>query len=551
MKPATGRTSNWPRHATGLLCRAALALLVALAVVGLAPFGVARTAFAEVAYENGTAFEQGVVLVSFEEGTTAEEANALLAECGLIEARELDQSEVDASVVEIRLAEGHDEFDVSEQLGREGIVAAAQPNFAYALEPMATSTSDPRLGDQWALTSIHATSAWDYVTTSGAVTIAALDSGVDVTHPDLAPNIVAPYNAAKGTDDVSGTSSHGTMVAGILAGVADNGLGVAGVSYNAQVMPIKVNSDDGLAYTAALVAAYDYILAHADEYNIRVVNISLGARGEPRDYPDSAFLAKIDEARAAGIVTVAAAGNGTPPFDCFPGDYSSIVSVMNLTQVAGGVDLAGDSNYNAPGESDKDICAPGSGILTTTSGGGYATSSGTSMAAPHVSAALALMFAANPGLTADEAVEILYATATDLGPAGWDERYGDGELNVLEAVIAAGGYERKEEPDEPETPDDQEDEGSTDDQDNPADTPSTDDAAPEEEGSDGREEPSPSSQPRQDPPLAEQREGTPPTGEEEQTPFAGTEAALAAIGLAMVFSAGAVLLRRRPSDGRA
>ena len=535
----------------GLLCKVALVLLFVLAAVGIAPLGMTRAAFAQVAFENGTAFEQGVVLVSFEEGTTAEEANALLEECDLIEARELDQSEVDAPVVEVRLAEGHDEFGVSEQLGQEGIVAAAQPNFAYALEPMATSTSDPRLGEQWALASIHATSAWDYVTTSGAVTIAALDSGVDVTHPDLAPNIVAPYNAAKGTDDVSGTSSHGTMVAGVLAGVADNGQGIAGVSYNAQVMPIKVNSDDGLAYTTALVAAYDYILNHADEYNVRVVNISLGAKGDPREYSDSAFLAKIDEARAAGIVTVAAAGNGAAPFDCFPGDYANVVSVMNLTQVAGGVDLAGDSNHNAPGETDKDICAPGTSILTTTPGGGYATSSGTSMAAPHVSAALALMFAANPSLTADEAVEILYATATGLGPAGWDERYGHGELNVLEAVIAAGGFERKEEPEEPDTPDDQEEEGGADNQAEPEDAPATDDAAPGDEGPAEQEETPSGSQPRQDPPLAEQREGTPPTGEAGQTPPAGTEATLAVIGLVMAFSAGAALRLHGRRDGRA
>lgn len=360
----------------------------------------------------------------------------------------------------------------------DGVPAADVPALDEELAPLSdedepslsvASTNDPRSSEQWALESIGAYEAWELVDPS-TVTIAQLDVGVDITHEDLAASIVATYNAyaaSQGlvdTTDVSDASGHGTHVAGILAGVSNNSLGITGASGGSKLLPIKVVSNDGRAYTSALVAAMDYVISHALEYNIRVVNLSMGFVGNPDDYADNAFLQKIDEAYDAGIVTVSSAGNwtasATPPYDVYPGDYARVVNVISLAQGASEPERASDSNYNAPSETDKTISAPGVGILSTLPGNTYGYLSGTSMATPHVSAALALIFAANPDLSAQEAIDILYASARDLGESGFDAQTGYGEVNMVAAVRMALGIED----DVPVVPQDspaQEEQGST------------------------------------------------------------------------------------------
>ncbi|MBR2682090.1 MAG: S8 family serine peptidase, partial [Atopobiaceae bacterium] len=140
------------------------------------------------------------------------------------------------------------------------------------------------------------------------------------------------------------------------------------------------------------------------------------------------------------VVVVAAAGNADLnnyhiPFQEYPGDTEEAVSVIGLTKNSDGtVTRSSDSNYNVPGQKAKDICAPGSSIYSTTPNNTYGTLGGTSMASAEVSGVFALMFAARPSLTAPEAIGILYATAKDLGSAGWDEGYGYGEVDALAAV---------------------------------------------------------------------------------------------------------------------
>ena len=239
-------------------------------------------------------------------------------------------------------------------------------------------------------------------------------------------------------------------MAGILAAATGNGTGVAAASGGARLVPIKVTDDNNQARASTLIAAYEWILAPAQEHGIRVVNVSLTAAVDPSEYAGETtgriLLDKIDEARAAGIVTVAAAGNGAASgaYDVYPGDYAGVVSVIGLMQdedAETGVVRNPDSNRNKEGEAEKNISAPGTSILTTAADGGYTTVTGTSMAAPQVSSALALIFAADPSLTADEAVQILYDTALDLGEAGFDEEYGHGMAMADAAVREALGLE--------------------------------------------------------------------------------------------------------------
>jgi hypothetical protein len=245
-----------------------------------------------------------------------------------------------------------------------------------------------------------------------------------------------------GTSDVTPISrnyNHGTHVAGIVSAKANNGVGVAGVSYDAGLMLIKVATDSGSLNTKNLVKAYDYVIQNASAYNVRVVNVSMGVN---TNQVDLALNNKMTEAFERGIVTVAAAGNsditgGVLPYAEYPGDEASVVSVMNLQLQGTSLTRYPTSNYNLPGMSNKNVSAPGTDIQSTYANSGYSNKTGTSMAAPCVSGVLAMMFATRPGLAADDAISVLYSTATDLGSEGFDAETGYGEVNAAAAVDAA------------------------------------------------------------------------------------------------------------------
>lgn len=323
-----------------------------------------------------------------------------------------------------------------------------------------TDPNDPGVSKQWALQSVNAFEAWNLLEkqvkgAAGKVTVALFDEGFEMDHPDLVDNFIedgvggyASYNSMDedaGMDAISSLDGHGTHVAGIVAATADNNLGVAGISFNQKLLPIKVFDDNGNSTTSALVAAYRYTMQHQDVYNIHVVNLSVGLVGSNAEIaPDSLLGKAIDEAYAQGIVTVASAGNAktgvTLPAGNYPSDYGTVVSVINLqedNQSPDGVSRSGSSNYNRSSERSKNISAPGTSIYSTYLNAKYAKKSGTSMAAPCVAGVFAMVFAANPQLGAQDAVDVVYSTARDLGPAGFDAETGWGEVDAAAAVAKA------------------------------------------------------------------------------------------------------------------
>ena len=315
--------------------------------------------------------------------------------------------------------------------------------------------NDPDLQDQWALGAVNAFEAWGKAKTEGAVTVAVLDNGFLVEHEDLKDNIVATYNAVTdSTDpkDVAPFSSgehawHGTHVCGIIAARANNAKGIAGVSYNANLLPIKVFMSSTEATSADIAKAYDFVMEHADEYNIKVINFSGGHAINGSDPQDDLVVQKIKQAYDAGILTVCAAGNGAEygPYMSFPGDLSDVaLNVISLKEgaSAGAAPVrADDSNYNLRGQRTKDIAAPGNDIWSTALLGNrvdwYRDASGTSQAAPCVAGVAALVYAANTRASAADVSAILCQTATDLGAEGWDEEYGYGMVCASAAVQQA------------------------------------------------------------------------------------------------------------------
>ncbi len=296
-------------------------------------------------------------------------------------------------------------------------VRYAEPN--YTVTGQETLPSDPALPLQYALTNIRAPQAWDITTGSGAVTIAMIDSGVDLSHPELAPKLLPGYDFVNGDTIPQDDNGHGTHVAGIAAAASDNGLGMAGVSWGARILPVKVlNASNAGSY--ANVAAG---IAWAVDHGAQVINLSLGG-GSPSETLEDA----VNYAVSRGVALVAAAGNTSGDI-LYPARYPAVIAVANTN--------AANQRVSSSGFGTQiDLAAPGASIYSLSIGGGYRYRSGTSMSTPHVSGGLALLLSL-PGVGAGQARAWLEASALDLDPPGWDIFTGSGLIQLDSALLLA------------------------------------------------------------------------------------------------------------------
>ncbi|RPI86795.1 MAG: peptidase S8, partial [Chloroflexi bacterium] len=277
----------------------------------------------------------------------------------------------------------------------------AEPN--YTMHIADVYPSDPGWGNQYGLVRIRAPQGWELATGSSSVTIAIVDTGIDRTHPDLAGKLVAGIDIANGDTNPQDDHGHGTHVAGIAAALSNNGRGVAGVSWGARLMPVKVLNAAGSGSQANVAAG----IVWATDHGAQIINLSLGSRDESLDASGFPVLKDaVDYATSAGVIVVAAAGNGGGNSVMYPAAYPNVIAV-------GATDSsntrAGLSNYGP----EIDLCAPGISIFSTVPGG-YSSSSGTSMAAPFVSG-LASILLGIPGNGSPAAVTgQMQNTALDL-----------------------------------------------------------------------------------------------------------------------------------------
>ena len=424
----------------------------------------------------GTGYVADEVLVLFADGTDADTAQAALAQAGLsVPDDELEQDLEAGALVSAQITDGSTVNTALDKLRAAGDeLAYAQPDYLYQLaddEPAqgeaadelaeaaaetdaaaaATTVNDKYASSQWYLDAINAYDAWDLQKTDQAVAVAVIDSGVDGTHEDLKNNLVAGYNSVDYSSDYDDHWGHGTHVAGIIAAQANNNVGIAGVSYNARVIPVAAGYLDGsseniLFRTEGIVEAYAYLLRDADHngtsdlvenYKLRVINMSLGGLG----WDDEAMLKSITAADQAGILTVCSAGNDNTDEPNYPSDFEPCMSVIALAQSYDDSLVRSDfSNYGDA----KDIAAPGSYILSTYNrsyyyGEIYTYMDGTSMASPVVAGCAAEVFAANPSLTPEAVKSLLEETAQDLGTPGFDNDTAWGCVDLYAAVRKARG----------------------------------------------------------------------------------------------------------------
>ncbi|MGZ8921250.1 MAG: S8 family peptidase, partial [Limisphaerales bacterium] len=293
--------------------------------------------------------------------------------------------------------------------------------------------NDPHFasGLQWSLRNstsgrdIHAVEGWDILSSAPNIIVAVIDSGIRYTHQDLASNMwrnpgeipgngvdddnnglvddVFGINAVNDTGNPMDDGDHGTHVAGIIGAVGNNGIGIAGVAWNVKLMACKFLDSDGYGFTSDAVQAIDY----ARQNGAQVINASFG--GE--EY-SSALFSAIQSARAAGIIFVAAAGNEERNIDTYPA-YPASYNLDNIIVVGGSTRTdTFDHTYSNYGATDVDLFAPGTAVYSTwgSSDSAYLSNTGTSMAAPHVAGAVALMKARYTNLTSSQIINRLLAS---------------------------------------------------------------------------------------------------------------------------------------------
>jgi len=406
------------------------------------------------------------IVVDFKDGTTAEQIDAWESKWGV----DLELNSVEGVDDGIALAVGVDDVEGAlEQIRQDPNVESAEQLVEYAIpeteadEAEAIPTrgpapedsdgyqpNDPDWDKQWNLRQIHMPKAWQ-VSKGKGVVVAVLDTGIAYEDtdefkqvPDLkGQKFVKGYDFVNDDDHANDDHGHGTHVAGTIAQATNNKEGVAGVAFEATLMPVKVLDHFGRGTSADIADAIRW----AADHGANVINMSLGGGGYSQVMADA-----VAYARKKGVTVVCAAGNTGQGRVEYPAAYPGAVAVAAV----------GPEGLKAPYSSwgkQLDIAAPGGdkskgeqrGILQNTispqdpSKSVYAYYQGTSMATPHVAGVAALLIAAG-AKTPDQVEKALFQGADRVGGQEWSEQYGHGILNAEKALQALKNPKEAAEP---------------------------------------------------------------------------------------------------------
>jgi subtilisin family serine protease len=358
-------------------------------------------------------FDQDTLLVKFAPGVSAAGKSEALAAHGATLRRTIPG--ISRSLVSV-----HDPEQARRALEHDPRVAAVELN--HIRHALATP-NDPRFAEeQQYLAPLRLASAWDVTQGATAVKIAIVDTGVDLDHPDLAARFVPGYDFVNGDAIAQDDEGHGTMVAGIAAAATNNGIGIAGVAWNASIMPLKALDETGAGYDSDIASAITWAVDHGAD----VVNLSLGGPWSSVTLYDA-----VEYARQHGVVVVAAAGNAGWAQLSFPAIYADVA--VSATDAAGDAAWFSNSGYWV------DVAAPGIDVTSTALAPGpveaYAKGAGTSFASPIAAGVAALVRAQHPGWSGTQIARAIYR-AWDRGPRGLDPFYGFG---LVDAYAAVGG----------------------------------------------------------------------------------------------------------------
>ena len=382
---------------------------------------MAATGTAQSPITEGQDFVPGELVIKFRPQLSGQSVERLLQ----VEKMTTLETVPQGDLMRVQVTPGREAEVIARLRGQNNVDFVTYNYRIQALE----EPNDPDYALQWPLNNngqsggtagadIEVARAWDIHTGDDNITIAIIDSGVDLDHPDLEANIVPGYDFVNDDTLADDDNSHGTHVAGIAAAIGDNGIGIAGVSWRAKIMPLKMLDANGNGSTFDLAQAIYY----AADNGAHIINMSLG--GTCGSWPD--VEAAISYAVSKGLLLVAASGNQNALVFC-PAAFEGVMAVAATTDTDA---RWFGSNYG----NELDVSAPGDFIYSTVNNGGYDYKTGTSMASPHVAGLAALIWSYEPTLTADRVKQIIQDTSDDLGDPGWDSFYGTGRINAWRAL---------------------------------------------------------------------------------------------------------------------
>ncbi|MDR1140157.1 MAG: S8 family serine peptidase [Planctomycetaceae bacterium] len=365
----------------------------------------------------------------------------------------------------------HVQVDADSQKEQSEILAGIsfleywQENSTLESSALSSVVNDPYANDQWGTNVINVTPAWNYTTGDGVVVV-VLDTGVNINHPDLRNNIwtnskeiagngidddgngfvddIHGWDTNLNTNDIMDTYGHGSHVAGIIGATANDNIGIAGIAPDVKILPVKTG--DKLLSMSAIVTGINYAIdLKTHGVNICAINMSFGMYG---NYP--ALESVIVAAGNVGIMAVAAAGNDALDNDTYhniPSSYNNLNNVISVASTtigdlehsfdafdapSGEEKLSGFSNY---GINSVDLGAPGTSIMSASKNNQtWAHNSGTSMAAPMVTGAVALLAALHPTWSPSQIKTAILNTVDQIPALDGKVKTG-GRLNVGEAVL--------------------------------------------------------------------------------------------------------------------
>lgn len=402
-------------------------------------------------------FEPGQVLVTFKPTAAQPDLQTALAKPNLRASVARSKLEVaQAGLYHLYLAPGVNQDDFIKRLRTEPGVVRAEPNYIFHLFDLDTpktpllskelpyslesvsgktkagprrATNDPYRANQYYLDITSMGAAWN-LTTGDKLTVAVEDSGVRFDHPDLVGRLRGDgFNFVADSGDVSDDLGHGTEVAGLIAANSNNGVGIAGISWAANILPVKIaNAQGSIDANAAAEGIY-----YAVEHGARILNLSYGGETSSGVLEDAVVYALSNQ-----VTVVAAAGNAPDGALEYPAAYPGVIAV---TATDAGDQLAFFDSYGPY----VTLSAPGQDIYTTAlnkdGSGDYSLHSGTSFSSPIVAGTAALMLTINPYLRPAQIKNALVQTADKVYPPDPDYYYcyGAGRLNALQALQFATG----------------------------------------------------------------------------------------------------------------
>ena len=298
-----------------------------------------------------------------------------------------------------------------QKLVRTGLADYVEPNYKAEL----FEAEGGEISTGWAYEKLNISYAREFSLNGEGISVAVIDSGIDKDNPDLQnANIADGYDYVDETSEMSDDVYHGTRVAQIIAG-DENNLGGTGIAPRTTMVPLRCFSSSNGGTVKVLIKAINDAI---DQYQCDIINMSWGMSSESK-----ALHEAISYAHEKGVILIAASGNVTSSFSSgttmYPAAFDEVIGVSSVDV---GMNIASDSQYHE----GVFVCAPGVSVPVVMANGRESTTSGTSFAAPCVSAEVALLLQLAPFMNSNDIKELLRQRSVDLGEEGYDVRYGYG-----------------------------------------------------------------------------------------------------------------------------